>query len=91
MSKLAERLSTLKSLPALPQTVIRLLRSLSGSTSDASDLEDIIKTDSALSATVLKFANAAAQATTRVLTLPPVASVRTCFRHGCARGYRSRV
>ncbi len=61
MSKLAERLTTLKSLPALPTTVISLVRSLTGSTSGASDFEDIIKTDAALSAAVLKFANSAAQ------------------------------
>ncbi|MHC4515205.1 MAG: HDOD domain-containing protein [Planctomycetota bacterium] len=70
MTKLQEKLKTLSSLPALPTTVTRLIRSLSGTTSGASDLEEIIKTDEALSAAVLKFANSVAHgATGRVFTL----------------------
>jgi HD-like signal output (HDOD) protein len=67
---LQKRLQTLNSLPPLPSTVIRLIRGLSGGTSGAGDLEEIIKTDEALSAAVLKFANSAARgATGRVFTL----------------------
>ncbi len=70
MIELQKRLQNLKSLPALPTTVVRLIRGLSGSTSGASDIEEIIKTDEALSAAVLKFANSAARgALGRVFTL----------------------
>lgn len=70
MSKLQDKLQTLKSLPALPTTIVRLIRSLTGGTSGATDLEKIIKTDEALSAAVLKIANSAAHgATGRVFTL----------------------
>lgn len=70
VSTLQKKLQTLKSLPALPTTVVRLIRSLSGSSSGATDLEQIIKTDEALSAAVLKIANSVVHgATGQVFTL----------------------
>lgn len=71
MASVRERLKGVPDLPSLPGTVVRLISTLGSDRASAADIEQILRTDEGLAASVLRTANSArhGQATGRVFTL----------------------